>query len=95
MKNKSISRWWWKGGKFNKVGCDRWAEKMVEKPEMEMRRVVGGELVSTVSVSGWQDLRVVFQARILTWGVGKAETPRRVPNMRHAERRKWVETLLS
>lgn len=55
----------------------------------------GGELLSAISLSGWQDLRVIFQARILTWDVEKADTPRSVPNMPHADTRKQAETLLS
>lgn len=54
----------------------------------------GGELLSAISLSGWQDLRVIFQARILTWEAGKAETPRSVPNMPHADTRKQAETSL-
>lgn len=81
-------------GMLNKAGCDRWMDKMTEKPGLGDQKGRWWELLSTVSVSGWPDVRVIFQAGTLTWGVGKAANPRRVPNVRHPGTRKQAEPSL-
>lgn len=58
------------------MGCDRWTERNEgEARDRGLDGQAGGwrELALTVPISGERDPRAVVQARILTWGVGKAE----------------------
>lgn len=47
-------------GMLNKAGCDRWTDKMTEKPGLGDQKGRWWELLSTVSLSGWPDLRVIL-----------------------------------